>query len=224
MSVTPKSPAVLQVRDLACERDGRRLFEGLDFSLPGGAAIQVKGGNGAGKTTLLRTLIGSASEFSGEILWCGNPFPAALRSMRESLLYIGHRGGIRAGLTPLENLTWYGADHESALLALDRVDLFGFEHSLCHSLSAGQSRRVALARMFLPQAPCLWILDEPLTALDIAGVAALEKQMSAHIEKGGSILLTSHQPLALTGLDFVDLSDFLVEESFADMGGEHVFN
>ncbi|GAA5442170.1 cytochrome c biogenesis ATP-binding export protein CcmA [Microbulbifer sp. NBRC 101763] len=224
MSVTSKSPVVLQVRDLACERDGRRLFEGLDFSLPSGAAIQVKGANGAGKTTLLRTLIGSSSDFSGEILWRGNPFPEALRGMRESLLYIGHRGGVRAGLTPLENLTWYGSDNESALQALDRVDLFGFEHSLCHSLSAGQNRRVALARMFLPQAPRLWVLDEPLTALDVAGVAALEKQMSAHMDKGGSILLTSHQPLALPGLDFIDLSDFVVDESFTDIGGEHVFS
>ncbi|MFA0811804.1 cytochrome c biogenesis heme-transporting ATPase CcmA [Microbulbifer epialgicus] len=222
--MTPKSPAVLQVRDFACERDGRRLFEGLDFSLCRGAAIQVKGCNGAGKTTLLRTLIGSNSDFSGEILWCGNPFPRALREMRESLLYIGHRGGVRAGLTPLENLTWYGADPESALQALDRVELYGFEDSLCHSLSAGQNRRVALARMFLPLAPRLWILDEPLAALDVAGVAALEKQMSAHLDKGGSILLTSHQPLALAGLDFIDLSDFAVEKSFVDIGGEHVID
>ncbi|GAB2883206.1 cytochrome c biogenesis heme-transporting ATPase CcmA [Microbulbifer echini] len=224
MSVTNKSPAVLQVRDLACERDGRRLFEGLDFTLGAGAAIQVKGGNGAGKTTLLRTLIGSTSDYSGEILWRGQVFPQGLRAMREALLYIGHRGGVRGGLTPLENLTWYGATKTSALEALERVDLFGFEDSLCNSLSAGQNRRVALARMFLPQAPCLWILDEPLTALDVAGVAALEKQMTTHLGGGGSLLLTSHQPLNIMGLNFVDLSDCLVEESFSDTGGEHVFN
>ncbi|WP_226647647.1 cytochrome c biogenesis heme-transporting ATPase CcmA [Microbulbifer variabilis] len=222
--MTTKSPVVLQVRDLACERDGRRLFEGLDFSLNAGGAIQIKGSNGAGKTTLLRTLIGSTSDFSGEILWRDKPFPRGLRSMRESLLYVGHRGGVRGGLTPLENLTWYGATEASAMEALDRLDLFGFEGSLCNSLSAGQNRRVALARLFLPQSPCLWILDEPLTALDVAGVAALEKQMANHLENGGSLLLTSHQPLNLPGLNFVDLSDFLVEESFSDMGGEHVFN
>ncbi|WP_444904360.1 cytochrome c biogenesis heme-transporting ATPase CcmA [Microbulbifer sp. CnH-101-E] len=224
MSVTPKSPAVLQVRDLACERDGRRLFEGLDFSLDAGGAIQIKGSNGAGKTTLLRTLIGSTSDFNGEILWRNSPFPKGLRAMRESLLYIGHRGGVRGGLTPLENLTWYGATETSAMEALDRVDLFGFEGALCSSLSAGQNRRVALARLFLPLSPCLWILDEPLTALDVAGVAALEKQMADHLACGGSLLLTSHQPLNLPGLDFVDLSDYAVEESFNDMGGEHVFN
>ncbi|WP_152454154.1 cytochrome c biogenesis heme-transporting ATPase CcmA [Microbulbifer sp. THAF38] len=222
--MTTKSPVVLQVRDLACERDGRRLFEGLDFSLNAGGAIQVKGSNGAGKTTLLRTLIGSTSDFSGEILWRDNPFPKGLRAMRESLVYIGHRGGVRGGLTPLENLAWYGATEASAMEALDKVDLFGFEGSLCSSLSAGQNRRVALARLFLPQSPCLWILDEPLTALDVTGVAALEKQMANHLESGGSLLLTSHQPLNLPGLNFVDLSDFLVEESFSDMGGEHVFN
>ncbi|WP_444919453.1 cytochrome c biogenesis heme-transporting ATPase CcmA [Microbulbifer sp. CnH-101-G] len=222
--MTTKSPVVLQVRDLACERDGRRLFEGLDFSLNAGGAIQVKGSNGAGKTTLLRTLIGSTSDFSGEILWRDNPFPKGLRAMRESLVYIGHRGGVRGGLTPLENLAWYGASEASAMEALDKVDLFGFEGSLCSSLSAGQNRRVALARLFLPQSPCLWILDEPLTALDVTGVAALEKQMANHLESGGSLLLTSHQPLNLPGLNFVDLSDFLVEESFSDIGGEHVFN
>ncbi|WP_444935482.1 cytochrome c biogenesis heme-transporting ATPase CcmA [Microbulbifer sp. JMSA004] len=222
MSVTPKSQVVLQVRDLACERDGRRLFEGLQFSLQAGAAIQIKGSNGAGKTTLLRTLIGSSSDFTGEILWCDSAYPQSLSAMRESLLYIGHRGGVRSGLTPLENLTWYGADHEDALNALDKVDLTGFEDSLCHSLSAGQNRRVALARLFLPDSPRFWILDEPLTALDVVGVAALEEQMAVHLYSGGSILLTSHQPLSLAGLSEVNLSDYSVSEPFEDFGGEHV--
>ncbi|MCO1334513.1 cytochrome c biogenesis heme-transporting ATPase CcmA [Microbulbifer sp. OS29] len=224
MSVTPKSQVVLQVTDLTCIRDGRRLFEGLRFSLHAGAAIQVKGSNGAGKTTLLRTLIGSSSEFSGDILWCGDPYPKGLPAMRDSLLYIGHRGGVRSGLTPLENLTWYGANQEAALSALESVDLTGFEDSLCHSLSAGQNRRVALARLFLPNSPRFWILDEPLTALDVAGVAALEEQMAAHLRNGGSILLTSHQPLSLPGLDALNLSDYTVFESFSDFGGEHVLS
>ncbi|WP_444930470.1 cytochrome c biogenesis heme-transporting ATPase CcmA [Microbulbifer sp. SSSA002] len=222
MSVTPKSQVVLQVSDLACERDGRRLFEGLRFSLKAGTAIQIKGSNGAGKTTLLRTLIGSSSDFTGEILWCGSPYPQSLPALRESLLYIGHRGGVRSGLTPLENLSWYGAHQEDALTALDKVDLTGFEDSLCHSLSAGQNRRVALARLFLPNSPRLWILDEPLTALDVVGVAALETQMAAHLHSGGAILLTSHQPLSLTGLSAVNLSDYSVAESFDDFGGADV--
>lgn len=224
MPVTPKFPVVLQVRDLACDRDGRRLFEGLDFSLCTGTAIQIKGGNGAGKTTLLRTLIGTASAFRGEILWCGSPFPGALPALRESLLYIGHQGGVRDSLTPLENLIWYGATRESALWALDCVDLSGFEGSLCHGLSAGENRRVALARLFLPQAPHLWILDEPFTALDAVGVATLEQQMAAHLHSGGSILLTSHQPLSLGRLASVDLSDFMVDESLVAMEAEHVFS
>lgn len=224
MSVTSKSPVVLQVRDLACDRDGRRLFEGLDFSLCTGAAIQIKGANGAGKTTLLRTLVGIVSDFRGEILWCGSSFPSALPAMRGSLLYIGHRGGVRGSLTPLENLLWYGATRESALWALDCVDLSGFEGSLCYSLSAGENRRVALARLFLPQTPRLWILDEPFTALDAVGVAILEQQMAAHLGFGGSILLTSHQYLSLERLVSVDLSDFVVDESLVAMEAEHVFS
>lgn len=214
-------PNSLQVRDLSCERDGRCLFAGLGFELAAGSALQLGGANGAGKTTLLRTLIGSASDYSGEILWSGEPFPRALPQLRESLLYIGHRAGVRGGLTPLENLAWYGADRDAACEALERLDLFGFEDTLCRQLSAGQNRRVALARLFLPDAAPLWILDEPLAALDVAGVACLQEQMATHLERSGSILLTSHQPLALPKLQYLDLADYRVGgEEFA--GGEHV--
>jgi heme exporter protein A len=198
----------LEVRDLACERDGRLLFCGLDFSLKPGCALQIEGPNGAGKSTLIRTLVGSASEFEGEICWNGQPFPNSLHQMQQSLLYIGHNAGIRRGLTPLENLSWYGADREDALRALDALDLYGFEDTLCQQLSAGQTRRVALARLFLPSAPRLWILDEPLAALDVQGVACLEAQFARHLTAGGSVLLTSHQPVALAPLTRVNLADF----------------
>ncbi|KUJ79212.1 cytochrome c biogenesis heme-transporting ATPase CcmA [Microbulbifer flavimaris] len=209
-----KSPSSnsLQVRQLSCERDGRVLFAGLDFELGAGQALQVEGANGAGKTTLLRTLIGSAGDFTGEIAWNERAFPAALPDLRAHLLYIGHGAGVRRGLTPLENLAWYGAGRGEAMRALEQVDLFGFEDSLCHQLSAGQNRRVALARLFLPGAPPLWILDEPLAALDVAGVSALQGQMACHLSRGGSILFTSHQPLALAGLRTLNLSEYATEE------------
>lgn len=196
------------MRDLSCERGGRLLFAGLGFTLEPGAAVQVLGANGAGKSTLLRTLIGSASDYRGVILWDGQAYPSSLAQMRQSLLFIGHNAGVRRGLTPLENLAWYGARRADALAALEAVDLYGFEDVLCQQLSAGQARRVALARLFLPVVAPLWILDEPLAALDVRGVARLESRMEDHLREGGSILLTSHQPVNLHPLRQVDLSDF----------------
>ncbi|MFD2310393.1 cytochrome c biogenesis heme-transporting ATPase CcmA [Microbulbifer halophilus] len=220
----PTSRHRLSVRDLSCERDGRRLFAGLSFELAAGGALQLLGANGAGKTTLLRTLIGSAGDFGGEILWNGRPLPRALPALRESLLYIGHQAGVRRGLTPLENLSWYGAAEDDALWALEQVDLFGFEDSLCQQLSAGQNRRVALARLYLPDAAPLWILDEPLAALDVAGVAGLEARMADHIDRGGSILFTSHQPLALAQLQRLNLSDCAAIPGEIGAGGDSVFS
>lgn len=222
MPVTPTSRHRLSVRDLSCERDGRRLFTGLSFELAAGSALQLEGANGAGKTTLLRTLIGSAGDFDGEIRWNGEALPRALPGLRQSLLYIGHQAGVRRGLTPLENLAWYGAAEADALWALEQVDLFGFEDSPCQQLSAGQNRRVALARLYLPDAAPLWVLDEPLAALDVAGVAGLQARMADHLDRGGSILVTSHQPLGLAQLQRLDLSDYAAAPGEACAGGDNV--
>lgn len=210
----------LTVRGLACERDGRVLFEGLEFSLVPGTAVLVEGANGAGKSTLIRTLIGSVSDYAGTIAWRGQAYPRGLASMRASLLYIGHNAGVRRGLTPLENLIWYGARREDALRALEEVGLYGFEDVFCQQLSAGQNRRVALARLYLPAPPPLWILDEPLAALDVAGVASLEAQMSRHLQRGGCVLLTSHQAVNIAPLVRVNLADvqpkFVAEELYRE--------
>lgn len=200
--------ALLHARALCCERDGRVLFEALNFELPAGAALQVEGANGAGKSTLIRTLIGSASDYQGEIYWQGQPYPSSLLSMRGDLLYIGHNAGVRRGLSPLENLAWYGAAEQDAMRALDAVGLYGFEDLLCQQLSAGQNRRVALARLYLPNAAKLWILDEPLAALDVVGVESLEARMCEHLSAGGSLLLTSHQPVNIQPMAKVNLADF----------------
>ncbi|MEW5248543.1 cytochrome c biogenesis heme-transporting ATPase CcmA [Microbulbifer discodermiae] len=207
---------LLEVCNLACERDGRTLFAGVDFALVAGAALQIQGANGTGKTTLLRTLTGSAGGYRGEIRWRGRSLPGGLPALRESLLYIGHREGVRRGLTPLENLSWYGADTAAAYRALQQLGLQGFEDSLCQRLSAGQNRRVALARLYLPQPPRLWILDEPLAALDADGVASLEARMARHLAGGGIVLFTSHQPVALDGIQTVDLADFAPAGDFVE--------
>lgn len=204
---------LLELRQLSCERDERPLFSGLDVTCRAGEAIQIVGPNGSGKTTLLRLLAGiGAAHYRGEILWRGQPMAKTLWDYRRQLLYIGHLPGIKAGLTPTENLAWYSALSGRTPLAevdqaLAAVGLAGYEDFPCAQLSAGQLRRVALARLHLSRA-LVWILDEPFTAIDRSGVAELEALMVRHTSGGGLVILSSHQELALPGLQRVDLLDY----------------
>lgn len=184
----PAAAPLLEAEDLALERGGRQLFAGLNLSLAAGQLVQIEGANGAGKTSLLRILAGlSRYGFDGRV------------SHRAPLLYLGHHGAVKALLTPRENLAWHisgearwtDREIEEALAA---VGLYGYEDVPSHALSAGQHRRVNLARLYLSRAP-LWLLDEPFTAIDRAGVAALEERLAAHLGQGGAVLLTSHQPV-----------------------------
>lgn len=203
---------LLTLEHLSCERDARPLFSGLDARFHGGEQWQVQGPNGSGKTTLLRAIAGIGSVAQGRILWRGRPVTDDLWAFRRSLLYIGHSPGIKGALTPLENLAWYralsaGTLSEDSLNALAQVGLTGYEDIPCQQLSAGQLRRVALARLYLSSAP-LWVLDEPFTAIDKAGVAALESRLAAHVATGGLVLMTSHQEVTLPGVRHLDLTDF----------------
>lgn len=207
---------LLTTEQLSCERDDWPLFSGLDLTLAAGQALQVVGPNGSGKTTLLRALAGLHSPAHGEIHWRGRPVAQSRWEFRRDLLYIGHQPGIKAGLTPLENLHWYAgmgsATGAEAAGALARVGLAGCEETPCYRLSAGQLRRVALARLYCSRAR-LWLLDEPLTAIDRAGTEELLAHMENHCRWGGAVLLTSHQPLALAGLSRLDLAEYAPSES-----------
>jgi len=194
---------LLKVNQLYCERDDRVLFSQLCFSLSAGEIVQIEGQNGSGKTTLLRILCGLMRNYEGEIFWRGEPVERVRDQFCRDLLYFGHQAGVKAVLTPEENLRWYaalqpGIAADEIETALAKVGLRGYEDVPCHSLSAGQNRRVSLARLYLSRAP-LWILDEPFTAIDRQGVAAKEQLLLAHAERGGSVILTTHHELGIEG-------------------------
>lgn len=189
------SHAVLDIRDLRCERDDRELFAGFDLRIDVGQAVQLRGPNGAGKTTLLRCIAGMHPEYEGSIRLLGEPVRG------ERLLFVGHRPGISGPLSAADNLRWHldlagwraGANEVAS--ALERVGLFGYDDVPCQQLSAGQQRRVALARLALPTAALpLWLLDEPFTALDEAGLELVSGLMAERLAAGGALLFTTHQP------------------------------
>ncbi|NTX92748.1 MULTISPECIES: cytochrome c biogenesis heme-transporting ATPase CcmA [unclassified Pseudomonas] len=200
---------LLETVALACERDWRMLFERLDLRLAAGEMLQVVGPNGSGKTSLLRLLCGLMQPTAGQVRLNGRPLEEQRGELARNLLWIGHAAGIKGLLSAEENLAWLCALHQPAdktaiWRALEAVGLRGFEDVPCHTLSAGQQRRVALARLYL-EAPPLWILDEPFTALDKQGVAQLEEHLARHCEDGGLVVLTTHHTLSRMPSGYRDL-------------------
>lgn len=204
---------MLSTHDLACLRGDRRLFRDLSINLQPGRLLRVEGANGSGKTSLLRLLAGLALPAAGEVRWQGQPIRRQREAYAQALVYLGHLGGLKDELTPLENLRieadLCGLPAPAAALsaALEHWGLARQAKLPLRVLSAGQKRRAALARLNLAAAP-LWILDEPFNALDVDAVAALGRQIEAHLARGGLAVVTSHMalPIAPAQMQSVHLS------------------
>lgn len=223
----------LTLSNVRCELEDRILFSDLNYTMEPGTITHLVGPNGAGKTTLLRIITGLFDHYEGDIEWNGQQ--AGDYDYLSSLLYIGHAPGVKSSLTPLENLKWYFGLHgvkcpgvngdaitpdvQALSDALAKVQLSGYDDVPCYQLSAGQQRRVALARLYVSRAP-LWVLDEPFTAIDKQGVAQLEARLIEHAESGGIVLLTTHQAPSFSQLKVLDLGEYALATYEMDAGGE----
>ena len=196
------TPSLLSAENLECTRDDRLLFNGLSFGLGSGEVLQIEGPNGSGKTSLLRILSGLRRADDGMVKWLDNEIQHAREDYYASMVYIGHLPCIKNDLTTLENirvlLETRSQSVSSAKVeeALASVGLAGFEDVAGKALSSGQRRRVLLAFLLLAEAR-LWILDEPLTALDVNGVDLVESMILEHREQGGSVIFTTHHGMQL---------------------------
>ncbi|HLS83285.1 MAG TPA: heme ABC exporter ATP-binding protein CcmA [Arenimonas sp.] len=183
---------LLQARGLAFSRNDEPVFGPLDFRLEAGEALLVQGGNGAGKTTLLRVLAGLLPASAGAVQMQGRPVDR--EHLARGSAYLGHQPGHKAELAAAENLAYSRAlhgGHGDLGTALAEVGLAGYEDIPARRLSAGQNKRLALARLRLQRAP-VWLLDEPYANLDLDGIALVNHLVQAHLAEGGAVLLTTH--------------------------------
>lgn len=203
----------LELKDLTVIRSDLPLFKPVDISLNPAQAIQISGTNGAGKTSLLRCICGLSQRYQGKINWMGQSIEESHSSLYQELLYIGHALGLKPKLTVEQNLSFYqqlrSEYHRQAILdALEQLEIGAYFDEYVGNLSAGQKRRVALARILVEPVK-FWVLDEPMVALDVNGQAWLEKVCNDHLANGGMIMLTSHQ--RIEGID--GLSEYPLQEA-----------
>ena len=202
---------MLEVSNLACSRGDHRLFSELSFTLDFGQIMQVQGANGSGKTSLLRTLCGFIIPDEGDITWRGESTRELDEEYFAEMMYLGHLNSIKDELSALENLrissgfSGIELDEKEAISALSRMGLRGRELLPTKVLSQGQRRRVALARLLVSQAK-LWVLDEPLAALDVGAVALIQELIAEHLKKQGAVIFTTHQPLEVAGIEMRSIS------------------
>lgn len=190
---------MITVSHLAFEYEQQRVFEPVSFQLRPGTLLHIQGRNGAGKTTLIKILAGILNPSQGEIFHNESPINENLAEYVQKIVYVGHQAGISPLLTIQENYRFELKRYQSPSdlsfnEVVKKLSLSGYEALRCGLLSAGLYRRVALMRLLVSTAP-LWLLDEPLTALDKNGIQILKELFIKHLGQGGMILMASHQPL-----------------------------
>jgi len=200
---------MLKCDRLTCVREERVLFKNLSFTIKPGEIVQVEGPNGVGKTSLFRLLIGLSLPYEGKVCWQAQNILKDRQAYYQNMLYLGHKSGVKPELTALENIQFYQHLHccketVDAWDVLLKVGLVGYENIPTAQLSAGQQRRVALARLWFNHAS-LWILDEPFTAIDKKGVQVIQNLLLEHVQAGGMVLLTTHQDLSIPNESFSKL-------------------
>ncbi len=191
---------MLRVEGLAVARGGVPVLEGVGFTLEAGRALVLRGPNGVGKTTLLRTLAGLQPALAGQV-----SMPL------ESLTYAAHADGLKAVLSVVENLRFWAAIHgtgdAAAEAAMAAMNLMALRERRAAHLSAGQKRRLGLARLLVTGRP-IWVLDEPTVSLDAASVALFAGVLRGHLAAGGAALIATHIDLGLAEAEVLDLSPF----------------
>ncbi len=200
---------MIEVNQVSACRGERLLFQNCNFRISAGDILYIRGQNGIGKTTLLRILCALVRPHSGTVTWNGKNIFKMDDEYRRQFIYVGHENGIKADLSALENIRFDmhfrgGQPDVSETEIISRLDIAHFAAIPCRYLSAGQKRRVALARALSSNAP-LWLLDEPLTALDETGRALIIELLAEHQRHGGVCIATSHQPLASQSLEVTEL-------------------
>jgi heme exporter protein A len=204
----PPTPILLRAERLSCRRGERPVFAGIDVALGSGAALLLAGANGSGKSSLLRLLAGLLPAKAGAIYWNGAPVAADPEAHRARLAFIGHRDAVKPGMSVAENIEdWaalYRAPANAGMTALAGFDLERFADLPARYLSAGQRRRLALARLLLVERP-LWLLDEPQAGLDEAATARLADAIAQHRAGGGIAIVASHGGLDLPAAERLNL-------------------
>ena len=215
---SPSAARLFEGRGLACRRGDRLVFQGLDFELAAGGALVLTGPNGSGKSSLLRLMAGLTPPLLGALSWDGVPVSADPAAHRARLHLVGHQDALKPVLTVAETLAFSAALRETSAdrvpPALQRFHLAELADLPCRVLSAGQRRRLALARLLASPAP-LWLLDEPSTGLDEASMLDLLAAIAEHRADGGLVAIATHLPLPLSAARTLSLADFAPRRSAA---------
>ena len=199
---------LLTIENLSCRRNNRQLYSAINLSIVTGEIIQIVGVNGCGKTSLLRQICGLLP--ADEAIFCWQNQPCRPLDYSDELIYCGHRLGVDERLSVDENITWFEMLSTSTTSMDDRqvleaVGLWSYRQSMVSRLSAGQKKRLSLARLLLYRRP-LWVMDEPFNALDAEATLRWQQLMIEHSQASGAIIFTSHQPIDIEGIKTVSLS------------------